>query len=52
MMSVEATGTLTAMFSPLGPVEGDVIDIEAIEWEQFELELVPADTAVRELTAA
>ena len=52
MMSVEASGTLTSMFSPLGPVDPSVIDIEAIEWEQFELELVPADSNARELAAA
>ena len=51
-MSLEASATLTGMFSPLGPVVGDVIDIEAIEWEQFELALVPADTTVLELAAA
>ena len=48
MLSVEACGTLTSMFSPLGPVDADVIDIEAIEWEQFELELVPAAPATQE----
>jgi hypothetical protein len=44
LMSVEACGALTSMFTPLGPVDmdGDVIDIEAMEWEQFELELIPA----------
>lgn len=53
MMSVEACGALTAMFAPLGPIDTDVIDIEAMEWEQFELELVPAeDAAVLELAAA
>ncbi len=53
LMSVEACGTLTSMFSPLGPDDTDVIDIEAIEWEQFELELVPADdAAVLALAAA
>ena len=44
MLSVEACGTLTSMFTPLGPVDVDVIDIEAIEWEQFELDLTPAST--------
>lgn len=44
LMSVEACGALTSMFTPLGPVDidGDIIDIEAMEWEQFELELIPA----------
>ena len=46
LLSVEACGTLTSMFSPLGPVEADggVIDITAIECEQFELDLVHVDT--------
>ncbi len=57
LMSVEACGTLTSMFSPLGPVETDVIDIDAIEWEQFELELVTAedhsdDAVILEFAAA
>ena len=33
LLSVEACGTLTSMFAPLGPVAvgGEVIDIDAIE---------------------
>ena len=57
LLSVEACGTLTSMFTPLGPVDTEVIDIEAIEWEQFELELVAAedhsaDATVLEFAAA
>lgn len=50
-LTIRASGTLTSMFGPLGPVDGDVIDIKAIEFEQFALELVPSD-AVEELAAA
>lgn len=54
VLSVEACGTLTSMFGPLGPTGSEVIDIDAIEWEQFELELVPADedAVVLEFAAA
>jgi hypothetical protein len=45
MLSVEACGTLTSMFTPLGPVDVDVIDtgVEEIEWEQFEMAIAPID---------
>ena len=45
MLSVEACGTLTSMFTPLGPVGVDVIDtgVEEIEWEQFEMAIAPID---------
>jgi hypothetical protein len=58
LMSVEACGTLTSMFSPLGPlgIDGDVIDIEAMEWEQFALDLTPAaanqDSVILDFVAA
>lgn len=50
-MSIDASVTLTSMFGTLGPVDGEIIDIKAIEFEQFTLELVPAG-AVEELAAA
>jgi hypothetical protein len=45
LLSVEACGTLTSMFGPLGPLDCNVIDIPAIEWEQFELALAPTTEA-------
>ena len=45
MLSVEASGTLTSMFTPLGPVDAGVVDtgVDAIEWEQFEIAIAPID---------
>ena len=45
MLSVEASGTLTSMFTPLGPVDAGVVDtgVDAIEWEQFEIAITPID---------
>ncbi len=45
MLSVEACGTLTSMFTPLGPVDAGVVDtgVDAIEWEQFEIAIAPID---------
>ena len=39
LLSIEACGTLTGIFTPMIPAELEVIDIDAIEAEQFELEL-------------
>ena len=54
LLSVEACGTMTSMFGPLGPIDYDIIDIPAIEWEQFQLVLVPAteNSTVSELAGA
>lgn len=53
-MSLAASGTLTGMFSPLGPVAEDVIDITTIETAPYELEVIPAvrHGEVLELVAA
>ena len=51
-MSVEVFDTLTDIFSPLGP-DVAVIDIDAIEWEQLELQIVAGErSSVLELAAA
>ena len=58
LLSVEAIGTLTDMFSPLGPEEEvQIIDIDAIEWDHFEQALAtPAvseqDAIIMEFVAA
>lgn len=55
MLSLEACGTLTSMFTPLGPVDAEVIDIDAIERKQFGLELVPTtaqEASILEFVAA
>ncbi len=52
-LSIHASGALVSMFSALGPADGDVIDIEAIERQQLTLEFVPAESdTVRELAIA
>ena len=42
LLSVEACGTLTSMFLPLGPDVAEVIDIQAMETAQLELALAPS----------
>lgn len=43
LLSVEACGALSTVFASLSSVTEQVIDIEAIEWEQFEIDIA-ADT--------
>lgn len=55
LLAVEAIGTLTDMFTPLGPVaEVPVIDIEAIEWDSFDLAALidDQDAVIMEFAAA